>query len=80
MNRGCWDPNTSSYLANMVWSVAWYVGRKMTNQMMGSLTLEFHLEAGHFLEGMNWLSSTGERKSGPDRSEGCHGNLNERVL
>ena len=47
----------------------------MTNQMMGSLTLEFHLEAGHFLEGMNWLSSTGEGKSGPDRSEGCHGNL-----
>ena len=35
----------------------------MTNQMMGSLTLEFHLEAGHFLEGMNWLSSTGKGMS-----------------
>ena len=35
----------------------------MTNQMMGSLTLEFHLEAGHFLEGMNWLSSTGKEMS-----------------
>ena len=35
----------------------------MTNQMMGSLTLEFHLEAGHFLEGMNWLSSAGKGMS-----------------
>jgi len=74
MNAGCWDPNTSSYLISAkVWSVAWFVGCKMTNQKVGYLILEFHLEAGHFLEGMNWLSGTEEEICGPGRSEGCPG-------
>ena len=33
------------------------------------------MEAGHFLEGMNWLSGAGKESCSPGRSEGCPGDL-----